>query len=94
MGLNKTQLVGAIASETGLSKIAAEKALKSTLTAISNELASGGNVTLIGFGTFSVMQRKPRIGKNPQTGATIKIPAKKDQFWKKPFFVNGFFLIL
>ena len=77
MGLNKTQLIGAVAAETGKTKVDAEKAIKSTLSAISGELAGGGNVTLIGFGTFSVIERAARNGKNPQTGATIKIAAKK-----------------
>jgi DNA-binding protein HU-beta len=77
MGLNKQQLTAKVAAETGLTKVDAEKAIKAAMGAISTELASGGSVTLIGFGTFSVMGRKARSGKNPRTGATIKIPAKK-----------------
>jgi DNA-binding protein HU-beta len=76
MSLNKTQLVSAVAADTGLSKVDAEKALKSTIEAIKKELADGGSVTLIGFGTFSVIKRAARIGKNPQTGETIQIPEK------------------
>ena len=77
MGLNKTQLISSVASQTGMTKVDAEKAVKSTFDAISKELSGGGNVTLIGFGTFSVYQRAARTGKNPRTGATIKIPTKK-----------------
>ncbi len=77
MGLNKQQLVSAVASGSGLTKVDAEKAINSTISAISNELTVGGNVTLIGFGTFSVAARAARNGKNPQTGAAIAIAAKK-----------------
>ena len=77
MGLNKQQLTAKVAGDTGLTKVDAEKAIKAAVGAISAELAAGGNVTLIGFGTFSVMAKKARTGKNPRTGATIKIPAKK-----------------
>lgn len=77
MGLNKTELINAVAAEAEMTKVQAEKAIKSTLNAISGELSNGGSVTLIGFGTFSVLERAARNGKNPQTGATIKIPAKK-----------------
>ena len=76
MGLNKTQLISAVAADTGMTKVEAEKAVKSTMDAIAGELAGGGNVTLIGFGTFSVLQRAARTGKNPQTGASIKIPGE------------------
>ncbi len=77
MGLNKSQLIGAIASKTGLTKVQASKALKGMVDAISKELEAGGAVRLIGFGTFSVRERSARSGKNPRTGSTIKIPAKK-----------------
>jgi len=77
MGLNKQNLVDAIVKEVDITKVNAEKALKATLNAISKELKKGGSVTLIGFGTFSVMKRKARKGKNPRTGEAIKIPARK-----------------
>jgi nucleoid DNA-binding protein len=77
MGLNKTQLISAVASGAGITKVHADKAVRTTMEAISKELASGGNVTLIGFGTFSVYDRKARTGKNPRTGETIKIAGKK-----------------
>lgn len=77
MGLNKAQLVSAVAAEAGMTKVEAEKAVVSTINAIKNELANGGTIQLIGFGTFSVVQKKERIGKNPRTGESLKIPAKK-----------------
>ena len=77
MSLNKTQLIAAVAGETGLTKIDAEKAVKACFDSITGELAGGESVTLIGFGTFSVYERAARTGKNPRTGDTIKIPAKK-----------------
>ncbi len=75
--MNKTDLINAVAGETGMSKVDTEKAIKATIDAISGELTNGGSITLVGFGTFSVMERKARTGKNPRTGETIKIPAKK-----------------
>ncbi len=77
MSLNKTQLVKAVATASGLTQVDAEKAVKASIEAITGELAAGGNVTLIGFGHCSVFERAARTGKNPQTGATIKIAAKK-----------------
>lgn len=77
MGLNKAQLIADVAKTAGLTKVDAEKAVKSTIDAISNTLAKGESVTLIGFGTFSVYERAKRTGKNPRTGESIKIPAKK-----------------
>lgn len=77
MSLNKTQLISAVAKETGMTKVDAEKAIKSTIDSITNELATGGSVTLIGFGTFSVFERAARKGKNPRTGDTIEIPEKR-----------------
>ena len=77
MALNKSQLVDAIAKDAEITKALAEKALNATVGAVKAELSNGGNVTLIGFGTFSVAQRAARDGKNPQTGEKIHIPAKK-----------------
>lgn len=77
MGLNKQNLVDAIVKDVDITKVNAEKALKATLNAISKELKKGGSVTLIGFGTFSVLKRKARKGKNPRTGEALKIPARK-----------------
>jgi len=75
--MNKGDLVEKVAKECDLSKAAAEKALNSILDAISDAMAAGDKVTLIGFGTFSVSNRSAREGRNPQTGETMKIPARK-----------------
>lgn len=77
MAMNKTDLINAVSAETNMSKTDAEKAIKATIESIAGELANGGSITLVGFGTFSVMERKARVGKNPRTGESIKIPAKK-----------------
>ena len=73
--MNKTELVDAIAKETGLSKKDSEKALKAFTDCVAKELKKKGKVQLVGFGTFEVAKRAARTGKNPQTGAAIKIPA-------------------
>ena len=73
--MNKTELVDAIAKETGLSKKDSEKAVKAFTDAVSKELKKEGKVQLVGFGTFETAKRAARTGKNPQTGAAIKIPA-------------------
>ncbi len=75
--MNKTELIDAIAADAGISKAAAKKALDSVTSNIANTLSSGGRVSLIGFGTFSVSERAAREGRNPSTGATIQIAAKK-----------------
>jgi DNA-binding protein HU-beta len=73
--MNKSELVSAIAEDAQLTKIEAEKSLKGILDALTDCLAGGDKVTLVGFGTFSVAQRGARVGKNPQTGKEIQIPA-------------------
>ena len=73
--MNKTELIDAIAKETGLSKKDSEKAVKAFTDAVSKELKKKGKVQLVGFGTFETAKRAARTGKNPQTGAAIKIPA-------------------
>ena len=75
--MTKAELIDKIASGTGLSKSDASKALDSTLNAIKAALKKGQKVTLVGFGTFSVVKRKSRKGRNPRTGETITIPAAK-----------------
>ena len=75
--MNKGELVNQIASDAGLSKAQAGAALTSLLTSVHKTLKKGNKVTLVGFGTFSVSQRAARTGRNPQTGAVIKIKAKK-----------------
>ncbi len=75
--MNKTQLIDAMAADAGLSKADAKRALESFVNATSGALKSGDKVALVGFGSFSVNERSARTGRNPQTGATINIPAKK-----------------
>ena len=75
--MNKSELVNAIAAGSGLTKAASEKALNAVMESITKTVKSGGRVSLVGFGSFSVSQRSARTGRNPQTGKEIKIPAKK-----------------
>ena len=75
--MNKGDLIDAIATGADLSKADAGRALDATIEAITKTLKKGDKVTLVGFGTFSVSKRAARNGRNPQTGATIKIKAKK-----------------
>lgn len=75
--MNKSELVESMASAAGISKAAAEKSLTAFLDAVTDALAKGDKVTLVGFGTFSVSERAARQGRNPQSGATIEIPARK-----------------
>jgi len=75
--MNKTELIGAIAEESGLSKVDSKKALNAFLTVVSSVLKNGGKVTLVGHGTYQVIEKSARTGINPQTKAPIKIPAKK-----------------
>ncbi len=74
--MNKTELIDAMAADAGVSKAAAKKALESFLGNVSGTLKKGGRVSLVGFGSWSVSKRAAREGRNPQTGATIKIAAK------------------
>ena len=73
--MNKTELVEAIAKATKLSKKDSEKAVKAFTEVVTKELKKKGKVQLVGFGTFETAKRAARTGKNPQTGAAIKIPA-------------------
>jgi len=75
--MNKTELVAAMAEQSGLSKKDAEKALKAFTDVVSEELQKGGKVQLVGFGTFEVSQRAARDGRNPQTGEVMPIAASK-----------------
>ena len=74
--MNKAELIDAIATEAGITKAQAKKALESMTDSVASTLASGGRVSLVGFGTFSVSKRAAREGRNPQTGKTISIAAK------------------
>ena len=73
--MNKNDLVSKVSEDTGLSKSDSAKAVESVIETITSELKSGGDVRLVGFGTFLVTKRKATTGRNPQTGAEIKIPA-------------------
>ena len=75
--MNKTELVGAIAEQAGVSKKDAEKTLKAFTDVVADELKKGGKVQLVGFGTFEVSERAAREGRNPQTGKAMKIKASK-----------------
>lgn len=74
--MTKADLVAKMAEEAGLTKVQAEKALNSFITATTAAVKAGDKVTLVGFGTFSAVTRAARTGRNPQTGKTIKIEAK------------------
>ena len=73
--MNKNDLVSKVSEDTDLSKSDSAKAVDSVIETITSELKSGGDVRLVGFGTFLVTKRKATTGRNPQTGAEIKIPA-------------------
>ena len=75
--MNKAELVAKVAEEIKVSKAAAAKALAAVTGGITETLRKGGKVALIGFGTFSVAERKARKGRNPRTGKEVKIAAKK-----------------
>lgn len=75
--MKKAELVEAIAKKTGLTKADATRALEATFEVITAALKKGERVPVAGFGTFNVSKRKAREGRNPQTGATVKIPARK-----------------
>ena len=73
--MNKTELIASIANSAEISKKDAEKAVAAFIDSITGALKKGDKVALIGFGTFEAKKRAARTGKNPQTGAAIKIPA-------------------
>ncbi len=73
--MNKNDLVASVASKTSLSKVDAAKAIDATLASVTSSLRGGNEVRLVGFGTFSVSNRKASQGRNPRTGAVIQIPA-------------------
>ncbi len=75
--MNKSDLIDGMAAEAGITKAAAKKALESFLGNVQKSLKKGNRVSLVGFGSWSVSKRAAREGRNPQTGKTIKIAAKK-----------------
>lgn len=82
--MNKNELIDSVASGAGLSKADAGRAVDAVTGSISGALATGTTVRLIGFGTFSVVDRKATMGRNPRTGERIQIPAAR-----RPKFKTG-----
>lgn len=80
--MNKAELIDAVADKAGLSKTDAGRALDSTFDAIARALKKGEKVALVGFGTFAVRKRAPRVGRNPKTGAPIRIAAARTAAFK------------
>lgn len=80
--MNKTELIDAMADHADISKAAAGRALDGMIEAITGALKSGDQVSVVGFGSFSVRERAARTGRNPQTGAAIEIKASKNPAFK------------
>ena len=87
--MNKNDLISAVATSAGLSKADATKAVDSVFESITGALKSGGDVRLVGFGTFSVAQRAQTRGRNPRTGEAITIPASKHPKFKAGKALKG-----
>ncbi|TBR18887.1 MAG: HU family DNA-binding protein [Chitinophagaceae bacterium] len=87
--MNKAELINKLAGDAGLTKTQANAALDSFIGAVTKTLKGGSKVTLVGFGTFSVSKRAARNGRNPQTGAVIKIKAKKVAKFKAGKALSG-----
>ena len=80
--MNKSELIDAIATDSGLSKADAGRALDGFTSAVTGALNDGGSVSMVGFGTFSVKKRAARAGRNPRTGETIQIKASNNPSFK------------
>ena len=80
--MNKNDLIAAVSEKTGLSKNDTTKTVVGVLETIENQLKQGGDVRLVGFGTFSVSNRAASEGRNPRTGEKIQIPASKQPKFK------------
>ena len=80
--MKKSEMIEALAKETGLTKADVEKVFNGTFDLFKKELKKGNNVAVAGFGTFKVSKRAARTGRNPQTGETIKIKASKNVGFK------------
>lgn len=87
--MKKPELAAAIAEKAGVTKEKAGEIINTITDEITNAMAKNDPVTLIGFGTFSVRERSARTGKNPQTGATIQIPASKSVGFKPGKSLKG-----
>jgi len=75
--MNKQDLIAKIVKDTGVTKATAAATVDSIIDGIVKSLKKGTGITFVGFGTFSTSKRKARLGRNPQTGATVKIPARR-----------------
>jgi len=75
--MTKDEMIDLMADQSGISKKQAGEALQAFMTGITSQLKTGGKVSFAGFGTFTISKRKARTGRNPQTGASIDIPATK-----------------
>ena len=75
--MNKTELITAVAEKSGLTKKDSEKAVNAVLDAITAELAQGGKVQVVGFGSFEVKERPARTGRNPRTGEPMELAASR-----------------
>ena len=73
--MNKTELIATVAEKTESTRKDAERAVNAIFEAIGDELAAGGRVQLVGFGTFETKHREPRVGRNPKTREAVNIPA-------------------
>ena len=91
--MNKTELIAAMADQAGLSKKDAEKALKAFTDIVADELKKGEKIQLVGFGTFEVAERAAREGRNPLTGASMKIAASKAPKFKAGKALKDFYLL-
>lgn len=80
--MNKSELIDAIADNSGLSKADSGRAVDALVKSVTKALKKGDTVSLVGFGTFSVRKRAARTGRNPRTGETIKIKASKNPAFK------------
>ena len=80
--MNKSELIDSIADKSGLNKTQAGDALNAVMESVGEALEAGDSISLVGFGTFSVKDRKARTGRNPKTGQSIQIPAKTKVVFK------------
>ena len=87
--MNKNELISSVAGSSGLSKADASKAVDSVFESIASTLAGGGEVRLVGFGTFSVANRAASMGRNPRTGERIQIAASKQPKFKAGKALKG-----
>ena len=86
--MNKNELIDSMAEQSGMTKADSAKALDAFITSISQALKKGDEIRLIGFGIFSVTKREAKTARNPRTGETIKVPAKKQAKFKAGKFLQ------